>query len=211
MTALFNRISILDEALVSMIQKVQRSLVVIQSGHYGVGAGVIWRPDGLILTNFHVVAHGHARVLLADGREFSARLVSQEPGFDLALLQIDADGLPAATIADSRLLRVGQLVVALGHPWGQRGMVTAGIISGLGSVQAIGGRSTIDIIRSDVSLAPGNSGGPLVDASGAVIGINTMVVGGDLGVAIPSHVIADFTDQIPAPHLFQRADSHVAA
>ena len=208
MTAFFKRTSILDDALASMVQEVQRSLVVIQSGRHGVGAGVIWQPDGLILTNFHVVAHGHSRVLLADGNEFPARRVAQEPGLDLALLQIDAAGLPAATIADSRLLRVGQLVLALGHPWGQRGMVTAGIISGLGSVQVNGGRSTIDIIRSDVSLAPGNSGGPLVDASGALIGINTMVVGGDLGVAIPSHVIAGFTDQIPAPHLFQRAGSH---
>jgi len=89
-------------------------------------------------------------------------------------------------------------------------MVTAGIISGLGSVQADGGRKKIDIIRSDVSLAPGNSGGPLVDASGAVIGINTMVIGGDLGVAIPSHVIAEFTNQIPAPHLFHRANRHAA-
>lgn len=208
MTAFFKRTSNLDDALASVVQEVQSSLVVIQSGRHGVGAGVIWQPDGLILTNFHVVTHGQARVLLADGREFTARRVAQEPSLDLALLQIEAAGLLAATIADSRLLRVGQLVLALGHPWGQRGMVTAGIISGLGSVQVNAGRSTIDIIRSDVSLAPGNSGGPLVDASGALIGINTMVVGGDLGVAIPSHVITAFTDQIPAPHLFQRAGSH---
>lgn len=209
MTALFNRTSILDDILASVVQEVQRSLVVIQSGHYGVGAGVIWQSHGLILTNFHVVAHGHAHVILADGREFAARRVLHEPSLDLALLQIDAAGLPAATSADSRLLRVGQLVMALGHPWGQRGMFTTGIISGLGSVQTNGGRGNIDIIRSDVSLAPGNSGGPLIDTSGAVIGINTMVVGGDLGVAIPSHVIAGFTDQILAPHIFQRADSHV--
>ena len=208
MTALFKRTSILDEALASVVQEVQRSLVVIQSGRFGAGAGVIWQSDGLILTNFHVVAHGHVRVILADGREFAARRVLHEPGLDLALLQIDATGLPAASSADSRLLRVGQLVMALGHPWGQRGMVTTGIISGLGSVQINDARGSIDIIRSDVSLAPGNSGGPLIDASGAVIGINTMVVGGDLGVAIPSHVIAGFTDQILAPHSFRRADSH---
>jgi len=206
-TALFKRTSILDEAFASVVQEVQRSLVVIQSGRFGAGAGVIWQSNGLILTNFHVVAHGHVRVIFADGREFAARQVLHEPGLDLALLQIDATGLPAASSADSRLLRVGQLVMALGHPWGQRGMVTTGIISGLGSVQTNEGR-TIDIIRSDVSLAPGNSGGPLIDASGAVIGINTMVVGGDLGVAIPSHVIAGFTDQILAPHSFRRADSH---
>lgn len=204
MTVSFDRMTILDDSFASVIQKVQRSLVVIQNGHHGAGAGVIWQPDGLILTNFHVVARGHVRVILPDGREFSAHRVSQEPRIDLASLRIETTGLPAARVADSRHLRVGQLVLALGHPWGQRGMVTAGIISGLGRLRSDGGRSTMDIIRSDVPLAPGNSGGPLVDTNGAVIGINTMVVGGDLGVAIPSHVIADFVGKTSVPYLFQR-------
>jgi len=210
MTVSFNQTTMIDDALAAVVQKVQRSLVVIQSGRYGVGAGVIWQPDGQILTNFHVISPGRPRVYLSDGREFPARLISQEPALDLALLEIETTGLPAATVADSRLLRVGQFVLASGHPWGQRGMVTAGIISGLGSVQTRDGQRMIDIIRSDVSLAPGNSGGPLVDANGAVIGINTMLLGGDLGIAIPSHVITSFTEQIPAPHLFQHTNSPVS-
>ncbi len=103
-------------------------------------------------------------------------------------------------IADSRGLKTGHIVMAVGHPWGQRGFVTAGIVSGQGQVSVRGprGRSSsqtsIPIIRTDVRLAPGNSGGPLVNAVGAVVGINTMIVGGDLGVAIPSHMVDEFVN-----------------
>lgn len=176
------------DALASVAQRVQRSLAWVQSGPRGSGSGLIWRSNGIIVTNYHVVVRGHPRVVLADNREFVARLVASDPAVDLAILQINALGLPAAIIGDSRHLRVGQFVLAVGNPWGQRGVVTAGIISGLGTTATPGPRETVPFIRSDVGLAPGNSGGPLVDASGAVIGINAMIVGGDLSVAIPSHV-----------------------
>lgn len=202
----------LADEMSALVGRVQRSLVVVRVGKQGVGAGVIWRSDGLVVTNRHVAGHhslfgrAHLQVTLADGREFPARLLAQDSEIDLALLKIDVQDSPAALIADSRLVRVGQLILAVGHPWGQLGFVTAGIISGLGRVQTRGPRGSVDIIRTDVSLAPGNSGGPLVNAAGGVIGINTMIVGGDLGVAIPSQVINSFVEgalgdlTLPAQH-----------
>ena len=188
-------------AAAEMIAAVENSLVMVQSGRHGFGAGIIWDASGLILTNQHVVQGGRRRfvpvsqqlqVELADGRRFPARILKHDPEIDLALLKIEADQLPAAPLADSHTLRVGELVMAIGHPWGQRGMVTAGLISGLGRAQTRGPRDSVEIIRSDVRLAPGNSGGPLVNAAGQVVGLNTMIVGGDLGVAIPIHLAIEF-------------------
>ena len=188
-------------AAAEMIAAVENSLVIVQSGRRGFGAGIIWDASGLILTNQHVIQGGHRRfgpvspqlqVELADGRRFPARILKRDPEIDLALLKIEADQLPAAPLADSHHLRVGELVMAIGHPWGQRGMVTAGLISGLGRAQTRGPRGSVEIIRSDVRLAPGNSGGPLVNAAGEVVGLNTMIVGGDLGVAIPIHLAIEF-------------------
>lgn len=191
----FSQVDEFSEAFGALTRRVQRSLALIQSGRYGFGAGVIWRRDGLIVTNNHVVARARSRLLvtLDDGRQYPARVAARKPDSDLALLQIDAHDLPAALVADSRSLRIGQLVLAIGHPWGQRGMVTAGIISGLGAAQTRSGE--IPVIRSDVKLAPGNSGGPLVNAAGGVIGINTMIVGGDLGIAVPAHLVEAFVQR----------------
>ncbi len=176
-----------------LINHVQRSLVMVHNGRFGVGTGIFWRSGGYILTNQHVLGRKkRLRVTLNDGREVPARLVERAPAIDLALLQVELPDAPAALIADSRGVKVGQIVLAVGHPWGQRGVVTAGIISGLGNATTRRRGEKIPIIRSDVTLAPGNSGGPLVNAAGGVIGINTMIVGGDLGVAIPSHVAEDF-------------------
>jgi serine protease Do len=185
------------EALASLVQRVERSLVIVQDGKHGLGAGIIWRQDGLIMTNNHVIARTQiAKVILADGSEFAARVIAKDPEIDLALLKIDIRNAPAAPIADSRGLRVGQLVLAVGHPWGEPGVVTAGIISGLGTAKTTGKRGSVDIVRSDVVLAPGNSGGPLVNAFGGIIGINTMIIGGDLGLAIPSHIASSFVNQV---------------
>ena len=193
----------LGEAMADVLQRVQRSLVVVHNGRHGAGAGVVWRLGGYIVTNHHVVAgrglfaRSQVRVSLPDGSEHPARLVNRVPEIDLALLEIEASDAPPALVADSRGMHVGQIVFAVGHPWGQRGYVTAGVISSLGIVQTRNGHSPVKhrevpIIRSDVLLAPGNSGGPLVNAAGGVLGINTMIVGGDQGVAIPSHVVQDF-------------------
>ena len=144
------------------------------AGGAAVGAGVIWHPDGLILTNAHV-AHRDVTVVLADGRARSARLVARDPQRDLAALLVDATGLPAARIGDSAALRVGELVLAVGNPLGLVRALSAGL------VHAVGPRA----IHADLRLAPGNSGGPLADARGRVVGLNAMSVGG-LAVAVPS-------------------------
>ena len=186
----------LTEELAEVVQRVQRSLVVVQDGRRGVGAGILWRRGSWIVTNQHVVARGRdVRVILPDGVELPARVAAKDADIDLALLHIDDNRTPEALIADGQSLRVGQYVMAVGHPWGERGLVTGGLISGFGQVQTRNGRGVIQILRTDARLAPGNSGGPLIDASGAVIGVNTMVIGGDSGVAVPSHVVSSFVDQ----------------
>ena len=144
------------------------------AGGAAVGAGVIWHPDGLILTNAHV-ADRDVTLVLADGRPRSARLVARDPRRDLAALVVDASGLPAAPIGDSAALRVGELVLAVGNPLGLVRALSAGL------VHAVGPRA----IHADLRLAPGNSGGPLADARGRVVGLNAMIVGG-LAVAVPS-------------------------
>jgi serine protease Do len=174
------------------------SVVTVFGKRFGAGAGILWSADGLVVTNRHVLsqqtAHGKqtARVLLADERQFDAEVIATDEEVDLALLRIPATDLPAAQIGDSRQLRVGELVFTLGHPWGQRNSASAGIVSQLGNAQTRGTRQLIPIIRTDARLAPGNSGGPLLNAAGEVVGINTMIVGGDQGVAIPSAVAMDF-------------------
>jgi len=186
-----------DEAN-AVVGQVQRSLVVLRNGRRGYGAGFIWRSDGLIVTNNHVVGKARTLAVTSDGNEYPPKILARDPQIDLALLKIEADDLPAAVIGDSRLLQVGEIVMAIGHPWGQPGAVTTGCISALGKAQTSGKRRgelvSVDIIRSDVRLAPGNSGGPLVDARGSVVGINTMLVGGDQGIALPSHVVEAFIE-----------------
>ncbi|HMD89438.1 MAG TPA: trypsin-like peptidase domain-containing protein [Anaerolineaceae bacterium] len=190
-----NNSAILAEHINGVIKRVQRSLVLVQNGRMGAGAGIIWRQEGIILTNNHVAGNGHLVVYLKDGIEYPAQLVGRDANIDVAVLQIEAHNLPTALITDTRDLKVGQFVFAIGHPWGQIGYVTMGVISALTSATARDNRE-IPIIRTDVALAPGNSGGPLVNAVGGVIGINTMIIGGDQGVAIPSQVANSFLEQL---------------
>ena len=156
-----------------------------------------------MLTNHHVVAGrtsgARAAVVLCDGRGFDVRVVKRGQGLDLALLRIEEapHDLPAAPVGDSGSLRGGQLVYAIGHPWGRLGAVTAGVVSGLGPFEAPGHGGARAYIRSDVQLAPGNSGGPLLNARGEVIGLNAMVIGGDLSVAIPSDVVGRWLGATP--------------
>lgn len=195
-----------SHAMAAMIDQAKASVVQVQSGRRGIGTGVIWHSWAdrtAIVTNAHVVVgvtqhvarhNGQTslRVVAADGRTFDAEVLASNSQLDLALLGVAAGRLPSARIGDSTRLRVGEIVFAIGNPWGQVGVVTAGIISGLGRmpVQGVSGVSrTAQYIRSDVLLAPGNSGGPLLNAAGAVVGINAMIFGGDLSVAIPSHVV----------------------
>ena len=173
------------------------SVVAVFGRRYGAGAGILWSADGLVVTNRHVVSRrrGAARILLADERQLEAELIATDDEVDLALLHVNAQELPAARIGDSVKLRVGEMVFTLGHPWGQRNSASFGIVSQLGKAETRGERGSIPVIRTDARLAPGNSGGPLVNAAGEVVGINTMIIGGDQGIAIPSSVAVEFVSQ----------------
>lgn len=185
---------ILANELDALVQRVHPSLAVIRN-HHGAGAGIVVGSDGLILTNNHVVGRHAPSVLLADDGEYEGQLVAREPEIDLALLKIAVAGLAAIPFALEKDLRIGELAFALGHPWGQRGYLTSGIVSALGTAQTGGKRKQIPIIRTDVPLAPGNSGGPLVNAAGELLGVNTMIVGGDQSVAVPAWIAREFVGQ----------------
>lgn len=176
-----------SRAVVSVVEKVGPAVVSIgvkkrvrtrHLGQEGAGSGVIIAPDGFILTNSHVVEGAeHVEVSLTDGRTFSADIVGSDPATDLAVVRAEAGDLPTAELGDSNALRVGQLSIAIGNPLGFQSTVSTGVISALGrALRGQSGRLIENVIQTDVPLNPGNSGGPLVDSRGRVIGINTAVI-----------------------------------
>jgi serine protease Do len=169
-------------------EQLRRSTVLIHAGGRGNGSGVIWSSEGVIVTNAHVVHGSNVGVQLWDGREFDASVTARDPRRDLAALRISANSLPAACPADSSQLRPGELAIAVGNPLGLVGALTTGVIHAIGPLRALGSQTWV---QASVRLAPGNSGGPLADARGHVIGINTMVAG-RLALAIPSNAVRDF-------------------
>src|SRR5467141_1226027 len=169
-------------------EKLRRSTVLVPAGGRGSGSGVIWSSDGTVITNAHVARGTHISLQLWDGREFQATVASRDPHRDLAALHIDATNLPSASVADSSKVRPGELAIAIGNPLGFVGALTTGVIHAVGPIRGLGSQSWV---QANVRLAPGNSGGPLANASGRVIGINTMVAG-RLALAIPSNTVRDF-------------------
>ena len=175
-------------------EQLRRSTVLIHSGGRGSGSGVIWSDDGLVVTNAHVVRGSRVDVQLWDGREFEATISSRDPRRDLAQLRIDATNLPAASAADSSEVRPGELAIAIGNPMGFVGALATGVIHAVGPLQGLGQQTWV---QANVRLAPGNSGGPLANAHGRIVGINTMVTG-RLALAIPSNAVREFLSAGPS-------------
>ena len=175
-----------SRAVIAVAEQVGPAVVSVS----GVGTGLILSPDGYALTNSHVVAAVKARELkLRDGSVLKAELIGTDPHTDLAVLRAAGSGLPHAQLGDSTRLQVGQLVVAIGSPFGFQSTVTTGVVSALGrSMRSQSGRAIENVIQTDAALNPGNSGGPLVDTRGQVVGINTAIIAMAQGIcfAIPS-------------------------
>lgn len=198
----------IDADLAAVVASARRSLVEISNGRRGQGAGTIWHADGLIVTNAHVVHGQSPKVTLPDGRELPAKVLAHDPSLDVAALKVDASDLPTVKLGESSKLRAGEWVLALGHPWGVEGAVTAGVVIGVGSdwpelprrdrgrtLPVSAGPGGGEWLVASLHLRPGHSGGPMVDAHGRLVGINTMMAGPGVGVGVPVHVVKRFLKQ----------------
>ena len=181
-----------NSGLAQLAESVHRSLVQIENGRRGTGAGTIWHPDGLILTNAHVVSRDQLRVALPDGSRHSARLLARDRELDLAALSLEGTDFPTIELGDSRTLRPGDWVMAFGHPWGVDGAATAGVVIGQAENLPEGPQFGRDWLAVGLHYRPGHSGGPLVDSAGRLVGINTVMLGPDVGLAVPVHEVKAF-------------------
>lgn len=199
--------------LAGLHQRVAPSLVQIRRSGRAIGAGTIWQADGLVLTSAHVVT-GRGRpvgrraprlqVALADGRSFAATVAALDPEHDLAALRVAVQGLPAIALGDSRALQAGQTVVAFGFPYGVEGGATVGSVVNDGAAPAEGSEQS-EWLAASLHLRPGHSGGPMVDAWGRMVGVNTFMNGPNVGVAVPVHVARAFLRRAAAASLQRSA------
>jgi serine protease Do len=179
-------------------ERLRRSTAqVFASDRHSGGSGVVWSADGVILTNSHVIRDASMQVQLWDGSRLPATIESRDPRRDLARLRIAASGLEPVGAGDSAALRPGELVIAVGSPLGFAGALSTGVVHSIGPLEGMGRQNWI---RADVRLAPGNSGGPLANAQGQVVGINTAIVNG-LGIAVPAAAALDFLRRGARPSL----------
>ncbi|MGQ0600452.1 MAG: S1C family serine protease [Anaerolineales bacterium] len=185
-----NLLQQLSLEMTDVVSQTQRSLVQITNGPAGNGSGIIWSSDGLIITNAHVVRRKNVSVILPDGRKLPAKVLAHDPERDVAALKVEATGLRPIELGDSERLQPGEWAFAVGHPFGVEGAATAGILIGSGgNLPEQRGREWVMV---NLQLRPGNSGGPLVDAQGRLIGVNTIMTGAESGGAVPVHVVKRF-------------------
>lgn len=193
----------LNAELEGVVDHVWQSLVQISSGGMGAGAGTIWHTDGLIITNAHVVGHhSKVQVTLPNGKVMDGEVVARAKEDDIAAVVITANNLKTIQPGDSKALRPGAWVYAIGHPWGVKGAVTGGVVIGMGAELPDMGHTGRDWLAVDCHMRPGHSGGPLVDVYGRLVGINTMITGPNVGFAVPSHVVKAFLKQTFTPESF---------
>lgn len=192
-----------SRAVVGVADKLRPAVVNLRVGRGmrgGSGSGVLFTPDGFLLTNHHVVqGHEKVRVRLSDGTELGGQVIGNDPWTDLAVVQAEGEKFPFATFGDSAKIKVGQLAVAIGSPLGFESTVTAGVISALGrTLRSVSGHLVDNVIQTDAALNPGNSGGPLVDSHGRVIGINTAVIQPAQGIcfAVPINTAKTILPQL---------------
>ena len=192
----------LNMEMAIVAQSAKSALVEVRRGGRrgaGAGAGTIWHSQGLIITNAHVASGGSLRVRLPDGATLPARILAQNKERDLAALMVDATDLPTIEIGNSRDLQPGQWVLAMGHPWGVKGAATAGVVIGVGPAKLPElpdmPRSPKEWIAVSLRLRPGHSGGPLIDVDHRLVGINTLVTGPEVGMAVPVHVVKAFLSE----------------
>lgn len=184
----------LNHQMSAVVEKARKSLVQVHNGRRGAGAGTILHPDGLIVTNAHVVKRQSPHITLWDGRTLPGRLLALDESYDLAAVSIAVSELPTIELGNGALLKPGQWVIALGHPWGITGATTAGMVIAMG--QSIEGLPYDgELIQVGLHLRPGHSGGPMVDSNGRLVGINTMIAGPDVGLAIPIQTVKRFLKQ----------------
>lgn len=198
-----NKLKRLNRQMATLTADMQASLVQVHQGRNGQGAGTIWHAEGLVLTNAHVAGgrHGGLSVTLWDGRHMPARLLALDSSLDMAALSIEADDLPTIQPGDSRDLRPGDWVTAVGHPWGVKGAASAGVVIGVGrDLPEMPGGNHRALLAASLHLRPGHSGGPMVDAQGRLVGINTMIAGPQVGLAIPVHEVVRFLKETIGNH-----------
>ncbi len=178
--------------LAEVAKDAREALVRVVSRGHGVGSGVIWDSRGVIVTNAHVVEDEGVSVVTSAGDEVDARVVHRDVQADVAVLKVDAAGLSAAPVGDPESLRAGEMVFALGYPWGIAAAVTAGVVIGVGDQEEVyvgtKGRPWLTV---NMRLRPGNSGGPVIDSRGRVVGLSTVMAGSQIGLAVPSNVVSD--------------------
>ncbi len=200
----------MNSDLGELADRVRKSLVQVSAGRRGSGSGVVFTADGLVVTNAHVVSgqRGHPsgrglQVTLSSGSVAAAGLLAKDDDLDVAVLKIEQlDGklpeLHPIELGDSKALRPGQWVMAMGHPWGVAGAAAAGIVIGAGTDQPEAPGGGRDWVVVDLALRPGHSGGPLVDHQGRLIGMSTMMAGLEVGMAVPAHIIGEFVASVRA-------------